>query len=291
MPQNSDAILANWNGVEMPLADVRVSVLDRSFLFGDAIYEVLRVYSGIPFRLQDHLDRLTRNLEKLKIPADVGRLAERMDATLQNSGLDEASIYLHVSRGEAPRTHRLPVPAPRPNELIYVQPFRDPYPTQRIHGGRAILIRDIRWKRCDIKSVNLLANVLGAEEAHAAGRDEAIFVEEDGSLVEGTHTSLFAVRDGSILTSPLGPQLLPGITRKLILEMAARTQIPLVEERLHRDQLGEIDELFLTGTSTEVLPIVEVDDISIGDGKPGAITQRLQAVYREIVSAECRPKS
>lgn len=283
--------LANWNGVEMPLLDVRVSVLDRGFLFGDAIYEVIRVYRGRPFLFQDHIDRIGRNLEKLNIRSDKTVLAERALKTLAHSGHQEATIYFQITRGEAKRTHTFPSPAVSPNELIYVQPFRDPYAEKRENGGTAILIPDIRWKRCDIKSTNLLANCLGAEQAKAAGCDEAIYMEPDGVLIEGTHTSLFAVRDGAIQTSPLGTHILPGITRKLIFRLAASENIPIIEGQLHRDDLSSIDELFITGTSTELMPLVEVDGIAIGKqhgpGRPGPIVKRLQNAYREAIQAEC----
>jgi len=275
----------------MPLSEVRVSVLDRSFLFGDAVYEVIRVYRGVPFLFQDHLDRLASNFRKMALPVDIHRLAERIRSLLTHSlsqnGLQEATIYIHVTRGEAPRTHAFPIPAPSPNELIYAQEFRDPYSRQRIDGGSIILIDDIRWKRCDMKSVNLLANCMGAEQAREAGADEAVFVDTDGTLVEGTHTSLFGVKEGAILTSPLGPGLLPGITRRLILKMAESEQIPVIEERISQTSLPTVDEIFLTGTSTEVLPIVKVDGVPVGTGKPGPITRRLQQAYRKIIDSEC----
>ncbi|SFJ69819.1 aminotransferase class IV [Planctomicrobium piriforme] len=279
--------LANWNGQEMPLSEVRVSVLDRGFLFGDAIYEVVRVYNGKPFLFTDHVERLGRNFQKLQLNSDARLIAQRALETLAHSGIKEGTIYVQVTRGEAPRTHRFPEPAVRPNELIYVQSFHDHYGRQRSEGGKVILIDDIRWKRCDIKSVNLLANCLGAEQAHAAGCDEAVFVEADGTLIEGTHTSLFAVRDGAILTAPLGNHILPGITRKLVLRLAAETGIPVIEEPLPKEKLETVDELFLTGTTVEVLPIVLAGDIRIGDGTVGPVVKRLRQAYQAAVEAEC----
>ncbi len=281
------APLANWNGVEMPLAEVRVSVLDRAFLFGDAIYEVIRVYHGRPFLFADHIDRLKRNLLKLHIHADGDRLAARALETLAHSGIAEGTIYFQVTRGEAPRSHHFPDPPVSPNELIYVRGVSDPYAEQRQSGGKVILIPDLRWKRCDIKSVNLLANCLGAEEAHAAGCDEALFFGEDGALMEGTHTSFFGVRDGAILTAPLGDNILPGITRKLILRLAAQIGVPVREQALHRDQLADMQELFLTGTTMEVLPIVQADRQPIGTGVPGPVVRQLLSAYRAAVDAEC----
>lgn len=279
--------LANWNGDEMPLAEVRVSVLDRSFLFGDAIYEVIRVYNGQPFLLDDHIQRLEQNLHKLNLVADVQRIAVRARETLTHSGVSSGMIYIQITRGEAPRTHHFPRPPVRPNELIYVKELNDPYAAQRKLGGRVILIDDLRWKRCDIKSVNLLANCLGAEAAHQAGCDEAIFVEANGTLVEGTHTSLFAVQQGAILTPPLGTHLLPGITRRLVLRLADQCGIPVVEGSLHRDRIGDIDELFLTATTVEVMPVVRIDEQVIGTGNPGPVAAALQQAYRSMIQVEC----
>jgi len=279
--------LANWNGEEMPLAEVRVSVMDRAFLFGDAIYEVIRVYRGRPFQFDDHLQRLEKNLQKIRISSDSQRLAKRALLTLQHSGIQEGMIYLQVTRGEAPRTHHFPDPPVRPNELIYVRPLSDSYRERREQGGRALLIQDLRWKRCDIKSVNLLANCLGAEEAHAAGYDESLFVNEEGTLVEGTHTSLFAVRQGTLLTAPLGAHLLPGITRRLVLRLAEKCRLPFAEESVHRDRLDQVDEVFVTGTTMELMPIIQIGDQAIGTGTPGPVTRMLQQAYQAEIQAEC----
>jgi len=290
MSEAAALILANWNGVEMPLSEVRVSVLDRSFLFGDAVYEVLRVYQGVPFLFDEHLQRLQSNLQKMNIITDVPRIGERIRSTLAHSALREATVYIQVTRGEAMRSHLFPDPPPMPNELIYVRAFQDPYARQRVDGGSVLLVDDLRWKRCDLKTVNLLANCLAAEQAHQAGCDEGVFVDADGTLVEGTHTSLFGVRNGSIVTSPLGSGLLPGITRRLVLQMAESEQIPIMEERLHRDRIADIQELFLTGTSTEVLPICQVNRQPVGTGVPGPVVRRLQQAYRKIVASTCTPR-
>lgn len=279
--------LANWNGAEMPLSGVRVSVLDRAFLFGDAIYEVIRVYHGRPFLFEDHIERLQRSLDKLRIAADSRRIADRTLQTLAHAGIEEGLIYIQVTRGEAPRSHRFPDPAVPPNELIYVQEFLDRNGSRRESGAKVILIEDLRWKRCDIKSVNLLANCLGAEEAYQSGCEEAIFVEDDGTLVEGTRTSLFGVRGGAVLTAPLGHQILPGITRKLVLRLARETGVPVIEEPLHQDRLREVDEVFLTGTTTGILPVVQAGEVRIGTGRPGPVTRQLWEAYGAAVASEC----
>lgn len=283
----ADDPLANWNGEEMPLSAVRVPALDRGFLFGDAVYEVCRVYRGRPFLFADHIDRLRRNFVKMRLNADADGIAARALETLAHSRQLEATIYIQVTRGAAPRTHHFPDASVLPNELIYIKPYRDRYGDLRQNGAKVIITPDLRWKRCDIKSVNLLANCLAAEEAHAQGCLEALLVDEHGVLVEGSHTSLFGVRDGAILTAPLGPHLLPGITRRLVLRLAGEIGVACREEALTVESLQHVDELFLTGTSAEVMPVVQAGDHSIGPGRPGPVVNALQQAYANAIDFEC----
>jgi D-alanine transaminase len=281
-----DSPWANWNGAQMPLADVRVSVLDRGFLFGDAIYEVLRVYCGKPFLEPRHLQRLRSSLDKVAIRCDVNRLQTRMHETLDRCRVDDGMIYIQVTRGEAPRSHKFPDPPVRPNELIAVIPFReDPYAAVRSTGASVVTTRDLRWKRCDIKSVNLLANCMAAQLAAEAGATEAVLFADDGTITEGSHTTLFGVSSGEVLTAPLERNILPGITRGLLSELAERAGIPLRAESLRVDAVGEMDEFFLTGTTAAVLPVTRVDGRTVGDGRPGAVSQRLAEEYGRYVQA------
>jgi len=275
---------ANWNGEQMPLADVRVSVLDRAFLFGDAIYEVLRIYQGRAFLESRHFGRLTRSLQKLAITCDVSRIRQRMHETLQKASVPEGMAYIQITRGEAPRTHRFPDPPVQPNELIAVIPFDEPpYAAAREQGASVITLPDQRWQRCDIKSVNLLANCLAAQQAAEAGATEAVMYAEDGTLTEGSHTSLFGVQEGCILTASLDCNILPGITRGLLGELAEQAGIPLRDESLRRASLADMDELFLTGTTAAVLPVTQVDGNRVGDGQPGTVTRRLVSGYNSYV--------
>jgi D-alanine transaminase len=275
--------LANLNGQILPLAEARVPVLDRGFLFGDAVYEVLRVYQGKPWRMAEHFARLARSLEAIRIGGvDLDRVKERMVATIAAGPFAEAIVYIQITRGAAPRKHAFPAAA-TPLELIFVQEFVDPYAELPRTGAAVITQPDIRWDRCDIKSTNLLANVLAMQSAVEAGGVEALLVLPDGTLTEGTHTSFFGVMDGSLLTRPQSPAILPGITRGLILGLAARARIPLREQSLRQSDLPRVSELFLTGTTSEVLPIVKVDGRPVGDGQPGPITRRLQEAYAEAV--------
>jgi D-alanine transaminase len=275
--------LANLNGQQMPLSEARVPALDRGFLFGDAVYEVLRVYGGKPWLEEEHFRRFERSLSAVRIAGvDIGRLRQRMHETIRAGGFREALAYLQVTRGVAPRSHPFPANA-TPLELLYVQEFRDPYTAVREQGGGVITHPDTRWDRCDIKSTNLLANVLAMQAAKEAGGLEAILYLPDGTLTEGTHTSFFGVLHGTVLTRPNSNAILPGITRGLVLRLAERAGVPVREHVLRRDDLAEVSELFLTGTTSEVLPLVTVDGRPVGDGRPGPVTRRLQEVYRQAV--------
>jgi D-alanine transaminase len=167
--------------------------------------------------------------------------------------------------------------------LLYIQEFQDPYAEARRTGAAVITQPDVRWDRCDIKSTNLLGNVLAMQAAAEAGCVEALLTLPDGTLTEGTHTSFFGVLDGTILTAPNSNAILPGITRGLVLQLAQRARVPVREQTLRRDDLGRVSELFLTGTTSEVLPIVRVDGRPIAGGQPGPVTRRLQEAYAEAV--------
>ncbi len=275
--------LANVNGVAMQLSEAKVPALDRGFLFGDAVYEVLRVYGGKPWLEEEHFRRFERSLSAVRIAGvDVGRLRQRMHETIRAGGFREATVYLQVTRGAAPRTHPFPANV-APLEFLYVQEFNDPYAAARERGAAVITHPDIRWDRCDIKSTNLLANVLAMQAAREAGGLEALLYLPDGTLTEGTHTSFFGVLHGTVLTAPNSNAILPGITRGLILRLAARAGVPVREHVLTRGDLAEVSELFLTGTTSEVLPVVTVDGRPVADGRPGPVARRLQEAYRQAV--------
>jgi D-alanine transaminase len=277
--------LANLDGVLLPLSEAKVPALDRGFLFGDAVYEVLRVYGGRPWLADEHFARLARSLDAVRIQGiDLARLRRRMDETLAAAGAAEAIVYIQVTRGAAPRSHPFPKGA-RPLELLYVQPFADPYVAARRDGAAVVLRPDLRWGRCDVKSTNLLANVLAMQEAREAGCVEALLVRADGGVSEATHSSVFGVAGGALLTAPEGPEILPGITRRWLLDLAGRAGVPVRQRMLRRDELAGLDELFLSGTTAEVIPIVKVDDFAVGAGSPGPVTRRLQAAYAAAVAA------
>jgi D-alanine transaminase len=277
--------LANLNGVMMPLTEAKVPVLDRAFLFGDAIYEVLRVYSGKPWLEAEHFARLARSLDAVRITGvDVERLRRRSRETLAASKVAEALIYLQVTRGVAPRAHAFPTGV-APTELIWISEFSDTYAPDRENGCAVHLFPDVRWERCDIKSVNLLANVLANQAAKEAGCLEAVLYLPDGTITEASHSSFCWVRNGTLHGTPNSHAILPGTTRGSVAGLAARAGVLFVEASLHRDELGAVDELLMTGTGLEVMPVVRVDSIKVRDGRPGPVTRRLQQVYRDAVRA------
>jgi D-alanine transaminase len=267
----------------MPLEEVKIPALDRGFLLGDAVYEVVRVYQGRPWLLDEHFRRLAHSLQAIRIEGvDLGRLRRRALDTIAAGPFREATLYLQITRGVGPRTHAFPAEA-TPLEFLYVREFHDTYREARVSGAAVITHPDIRWERCDIKSTNLLANVLAAQAAKEAGCLEALLYLPTGVLTEGSHTSFFGVLAGVVLTAPATNDILPGITRSLVLRLAARAGIAVREQVLKRENLDRVSELFLTGTTSEVMPVVRVDGRPVGDGRPGPVARRLQEVYQEAV--------
>jgi D-alanine transaminase len=275
--------LANIDGVIMPLSEAKISALDRGFLFGDAVYEVLRVYGGKPWLAVEHFQRLARSLEAVRIRGvNLERLRERMTAAIAAGPFREALAYIQITRGAAPRKHTFPGGA-IPLEFMYVQEFIDPYVDARATGVAVITQPDPRWHRCDIKSTNLLGNVLAMQAAAESGAVEALLYLPDGTMTEGTHTSFFGVMDEAVLTPPNSPAILPGITRSLVLRLAERAGLPVREQTLMHADLRRVTEIFLTGTTAEILPVVRIEGRSVGTGKPGPVTCRLQEAYAGLV--------
>jgi D-alanine transaminase len=275
--------LACVNGELTAPERATVPIYDRGFLFGDSVYEVCRIYSGRCWLESQHLDRLRRSLKELEFPPyDVARLVDRIYGTIRESGIQEGLVYVQVTRGVAPRTHAFPNPPVEPTEVIIVRPYDDgPSAALRETGVPVVSRPDIRWKRCDIKTTNLLGNVLANESAHREGAYEAVLVDSLGYVTEATHTSVLWVREGRIEATPEGPEILIGMTRHLAERLARRVGLPFVETRVTLPALMAADEAFLVGTSTEVMPISTIDGQPVGDGKPGPITRRLQEAYRD----------
>jgi D-alanine transaminase len=275
-------ILANWNGQIMPLTEVRVPVLDRGYLFGEGIYEVIRVYGGIVWRGADHYERLNAGLQELKIGLDSTVIPSRVSELLSRAALKEALVYIQITREDSKRHHFYPV-SPKYNCLIYVEAFDDPYRAEREKGVATITFPDIRWRRNDVKATSLAANCMAAEAARSHNCFESVLVR-DGLVTEGSHSSVFAVLDGHLMVPPSSNAVLPGITKRQVLELCQDSGIKILEKQLLLSDLHTVDELFLTATPEEIIGIVKVDDQVIADGRPGRVTRELQQAFRAKVA-------
>jgi D-alanine transaminase len=275
-------MLVYLNGEFVDHANARVSIDDRGFLFADGVYEVARVYDGKIFLMQPHMERLRHGLGELRIRDymvdEIPPIAERLlDENSLRTG--DATVYIQVTRGAAPRAHAFPPPETDPTVYVIAKPFKQ-HPMSYFEDGVAtVTVPDTRWSRCDIKSIALLPNVLANQQAKESGAFEALFVR-DGVLIEGSHSNLFGVVNGELITYSMCGYILGGITRKLILDRAPEIGVRVREAPIMFDEFDRIEELFLSGTTTEVMPISKVDNKLVRDGKPGPITRKLQDAFK-----------
>jgi len=275
----SPAAVAYLDGAYVPRAEARVSADDRGFLFGDGGYEVTRAIDGRLFEAERHRVRLARTLHALRIDyphAEIAALDEVALRLLRENDLlqGEATVYVQVTRGAAlPRTHHFPPAGTRPTVYLAAQRFVPPAGL-RERGASVITVPDIRWSRCDLKTVNLLPNAMAKQQAVEAGCDEALFVR-DGVVMEGAHTNVCFVLDGELRTAPLTNYILGGVTRDVVLALAAEAGIPVREYPLLREEVARASEAFLTSTTSDVLPVVRIDGAPVGDGAPGPVARRL----------------
>ncbi len=271
------------NGRFTPLDEATVSVEDRGFQFGDGIYEVIRTYHGEPFQLDAHLARLERSAKaiELSLPWSVQQWATHVRDGITRSGYAESKVYLQLTRGAAPRDHVFPAAA-KPTAVLTVREMKPLDPNLQASGVSVMTMDDWRWGRCDIKSVNLLPNIMARQKAKQAGAFEAVFIR-NGQVTEGAVSNAMMVKAGRVFTAPEGEQILSGVTRTIVLELARKEGLPVEERFVTLDELLRADEIFLTGTTVEVLPVIRVDGKPIGSGKPGPVTQKLQAAFQRFV--------
>jgi D-alanine transaminase len=276
------------NGEFLPIENAKISVLDRGFIFGDAVYEVWRGVRGELFEPDRHLARLASGLKDVQIGAPK---ESKRDALLaiserlmrENDLTGESSLFLEMSRGAAPRTHQYPKPPVPPTVFIMASAFTPPEDL-RARGGAVICIDDNRWNRCNVKTTQLLPNVMAKQEAAEHDALDAIFVR-DGMLTETSHANVMAVIDGAVWTHPITGHVLPGVTRDVVLELAKSLGITVREKPIPKADLAKASEVFLTGTLSDVMPIVTVDGRKVGDGRPGPISKKLFAALRERLDA------
>lgn len=269
--------IAFINGRFLPWKEANISIDDRGFQFGDAVYEVIRTYRGSPFELIAHLARLDRSARELSLRQPYTNLqwTRWIQQGLSLARYQDAKIYIQLTRGVAPREHSFPSDI-LPTVVMTIRKFHPLAPEVRRAGIRACTREDLRWGRCDIKSVNLLANVLAREEAKKAGVFETILVR-DGLVMEGALSNVMAVQDGVVITAPESTRILSGVTRTVVLELAKKDDIAIEERFIPVDFLYRADEVFLTGTTLEVLGVVQIDGKTIGTGQPGPLTKMLAA--------------
>jgi len=277
--------IAYVNGEFLPLEKAVVSVEDRGFQFADAVYEVVRTYGGQPFAIEEHIARLFRSLDAVHIDPQLNpaQLRTIIEEGIHRAGFDESLVYLQISRGPAPRHRGFPA-EPKPTVVMTIRQLQT-HPEWRETGIKIITAPDIRWGRCDVKSVGLLANSLAYQAAKEAGAHDAVFVTHDGVVTEATAANVFIVRHGVLVTPPKANALLPGVTRDKILHAATEAGIRTRETPITRADLHSADEVFLTSTTAEVVPVVSVDGKPVGTGKPGPIAARVyESFQRKYVS-------
>lgn len=269
------------NGKFFPKSEAFISPEDRGFNFADGIYEVIKYYVGKPYRYADHLERLKRSLKEVQIEyRDTDQLESVFQELLDKNGLaaQEAGIYLQITRGSQTRIHRFPDTI-QPTVYATVFPFASKW-DQLKNGVKVITTEDIRWLRCDIKSVSLLPNVLAAQKAHEQDAVEAIFIR-NGVVTEGSHSSFMSVKNGVVYTHPNSNLILPGITRKVVFEICRDHNIQVIEEGIPASELANMDEMMIIGTGSEISPVVQLDDTQVGNGNPGPVTLFIQEKFFE----------
>ncbi|WP_248925042.1 D-amino-acid transaminase [Paenibacillus hamazuiensis] len=266
----------------MPKNEVAVSPDDRGYYFGDGIYEVFRVYNGRLFEAEAHFERLVRSAEgiRIELPFSKEEIHSILNKLIDMNHISEGTVYMQVTRGAAPRVHPFPAGA-KPVLMAYCNEVKRPLQTMR-QGIAAVTMEDIRWLRCDLKTLNLLGNVLAKQHALDQGADDVI-LHRSGTVTECSASNFFIVREGKLLTHPANHLILHGITRMVTLRLAHEFGIPVLEEPFAVQDLRLADEAFITGTTAEITPVVRIDGKPVKDGVPGPITKRLQDAFEQAI--------
>ena len=280
--------LCHLDGRILPLSDARIHPLDRGFLFGDSLYEVVKVRSGAIFELEAHLDRMRSTFARTGIGEPAG-LADSCRELVEAVELDTGFLYVQVTRGVAPRTH---LPPPGMTPTVFILPALYDYDPPAGRRVRAITERDYRWRKCDIKTTSLIATVLGKVSAEASGADEILFVDDDGGVREGGQTNFFVRQGEALVTHPADHRILPGVTRQLLLRFAREEGLAVTESAPQLSQREEWREAFICGTLTGVQPVVEIDGTPVAGGRVGEWTRRLAEANErhELAHVEARAR-
>ncbi len=273
--------LAYLNGVIRPINETYVPIEDRGYQFGDAVYEFIASYNGKFFCMKEHLDRLEKSMEGLAFPkVDRKFIQSAIDELFEKAGMARAGLYIQISRGVAPRDHAWAKDI-KLQIIMTIKKVAELDSKIRKQGIDIITVQDERWSNCDIKTVQILFNAMAKQKAKDQGAFDAIFVSKDGIVREGTSSNFFIVKDGGIITHPLTKNILPGITRMVVMDLAHNLGIKAEEKFLSKTDIFSAEEAFLTGTITEILGIKTIDGVTLGKGKPGEITQKLYRALRE----------
>lgn len=267
-------------------SEAYIDIEDRGYQFGDGIYEVIRIYNGFLFTLDEHIARFYQSAEKIKltVPYEKAELISLIATLVQENQVKDGSLYMQLTRGASPRNHLFPSNETEPVLTAYTKEVARPEAALE-NGVKAIIVEDIRWLRCDIKSLNLLPNILAKQEAADQNGYEAI-QHRDGKVTEGSSSNVYIVKNGNIQTHPATNLILNGITRQVVIKLCQENDISITEDAFHVDQLLNADEVFITSTTSEVMPVVQIGDKIIGDGKPGPITRKLQTLFVEKIESD-----
>lgn len=277
-------MLAYLNGNYLPRDEARISPMDRGFLFGDGAYEVIPVYSRRPFRLEQHLARLERTLAALELanPLTREQWAGVVEQLVASHGSEDLGVYLQVTRGTASvRDQAFPVPPVAPTVFAYADRLPTPSAELLEQGAAVMTAEDFRWLRCDLKTVSLVANVLLRQASVPAGCAEILLLR-NGYVMEGSASNILVVQDGILLAPPKSHLMLPGVTYDVVLELAAANGIPAQLRPVSEAELRSADEVWITSSTKEVLPVTRIDDAPVADGRPGPLARRMIALYRDF---------
>lgn len=273
--------LVYLNGDYLPINEAKISVLDRGFIFGDGVYEVIPAYGGKALRFEHHMQRLQNSLDAVRItnPLTNAQWQKVLDKLISETGSEDQYLYLHITRGVASRDHRFPDET-KPTIFVMSSVLQPVEPALLEKGVSAVTLDDIRWQHCNIKAIALLPNILLRQQAVDQDAMEAILIR-DGDITEGAASNVFIVSDGVIKTPPKGKKLLPGITRDLVVELAKTHNMPVEEVAITEKEFLAADEVWLTSSTKEILPVTRINEQQVGNGKPGAIWRDMYEKYQD----------
>lgn len=272
-----------WNDQIVEENEVKIGFEDRGYQFGDGVYEVIKIYNGDLFTAKEHIDRLYASADKIQlvIPYTKDKLHQLIHELIETNELQNGQIYLQVTRGDSPRIHNFPNPTVSSVLTAYTKETTRPL-AQLESGIKACFVEDVRWLRCDIKSLNLLGNVLAKQEAVTKDCFEAILHRGD-MITEGSSSNMYGIKDGILYTHPVSNLILNGITRKVLLDCCEEIGLKVVEEAFTKEQALKMDEFIMSSTSAEVMPVISIDGNTIGNGKPGELTRKLQKAFEQKI--------